>query len=87
MINGLAIEKDVPVNWLPQVWLSILVGLAFLACDILLGHLHNPTVPLLQAALQSPGPLGIAATLAVCPGYTLFALSAWARDRVSSRSE
>jgi hypothetical protein len=80
-------KKHTRISWLPQVWLSILVGIAFFAGDVFLGHLHNPNLPPLQAALQSPGPLGIAATLAICPGYTLIALVAWARDRLRSRSE
>lgn len=58
---------------------SILVGAAFLLTDGLIGGSTDPQVPFRNAIWRAGSPFGILLTIAVCPCFTLIALSGTVR--------
>ena len=62
-------------QWRKPILLSLIVGVAFFGCDLLLAHLNGQSNPLLFPG----GLLGIPLTLAVCPGFTMICVAGLVR--------
>lgn len=69
-------------NCLWAVVVSIVVGVIFFGVDAYLGHGKNPDLPLLQAAMETTGPLGFGLTLIICPVTTFIAMAGFVRTIV-----
>jgi hypothetical protein len=67
-------------RWLLQIGISVGACATFLFIDTLIGHLFNPSLPLLDA-LGSTGPAGIGIDIFV-PGWTILAFAGWTRSLV-----
>jgi uncharacterized membrane protein YkvI len=64
---------------LKAVFGSFLLGGAFFAIDLTLGHFLHPDLPLIQAAEHSGGPFGFGLTVLVCPVMTVVVLAGYFR--------
>ena len=72
-------------GWLWFVLGSIILGGLFFGIDMMIGHFYYPDVPVVDAAKKVGGPFGFIATLAVCPGLTIFGLASLARSLFASK--
>jgi hypothetical protein len=68
-----------PRQWLLQALFSFVVGIAWLLVDVAVVYLRHPPSALLMALTSSRL---FFFTLVLCPGYTVIALSGWARSLV-----
>ncbi|MGA9885028.1 MAG: hypothetical protein WBQ34_15045 [Candidatus Acidiferrales bacterium] len=59
---------------------SVVIGITFFGIDLMIGTGFAPNLPIRYAVWQSGGPLGIAATIVVCPGLTLIFLAGTVRE-------
>jgi hypothetical protein len=74
-------ERTMPnESWLVGAMWSIAGGIISLAGDILIGHLFNPSVPIIRAPLSAGIPFAV--TLILCPGLTFICVAGWARSLV-----
>jgi predicted XRE-type DNA-binding protein len=72
-------------QWPSLVLASILGGLAFFACDIVIGRVTHSDLSLLNSAFHVGGLAGFGVTLMVCPGITFVALAGWCRSTLLRR--
>jgi hypothetical protein len=61
-----------PGGWLEYAAGSVVPGGISFACDVWIGRLVHPNLPLLDAAKETGGPFGFGLTLIVFPGLTLY---------------
>ena len=69
-----------PAGWLWFAIGSVVSGLVFFACDVLVGGSGHTNPSVLEAAKRAGGPFGFGLTLLVCPGLTFISIAgiAWA---------
>jgi len=77
-------KKQQPPHWLWQALISVGAGAASFILDTLVGLVLHPSIPILHAATATGIMFGI--TALICPGYTLIALSGWARSLIVHRT-
>jgi hypothetical protein len=73
-------KKEQQPRWLWQASISVGAGAVSFILDTLVGFLWHPSLPILHAATSTGIMFGL--TTIICPGYTLIALSGWARSVV-----
>ena len=71
-------------GWLWSATGSVILGLVFFACDVLVGGSGHPSLPPWEAAKHPGGPFGFGLTLVVCPGLTFISIAGIARTGIAS---
>lgn len=69
-------------QWRKLILVSLILGVAFFAGDLLLAYLHGQTNPLLFPG----GLLGVPLTLAICPGFTIICVAGFVRTLYLNRT-
>lgn len=70
-------------QWTKLILVSLVLGIAFFASDLLLAYMHDQTNPLLFPG----GLLGIPLTLAISPGFTMICVAGLVRTFYIGRKE
>jgi hypothetical protein len=76
------VEKSPYAQASQCIWATICsvgLGAIFFGVDMIVGHWNHPELPLIQAAMKSPGPLGFALTVIACPISTIIAMASTVR--------
>jgi hypothetical protein len=68
-----------PGGWLEYAAGSVVPGGISFACDVWIGRIVHPNLPLLDAAKETIGPFGFGLTLIVFPGLTFISIAGIAR--------
>ena len=75
-----------PSGWLILALASVIIGAVYFAIDMILGGYQHPGTGV-EAATRVGGMFGFVLTIAVCPGFTMIALSGFTRSLFQSRLE
>ena len=76
-----------PSGWLILALASVIIGAVYFAIDMILGGYQHPGTSGVEAATRVGGMFGFVLTIAVCPGFTMIALSGFTRSLFQSRLE